>query len=466
MRKPQSEREFSLNQHTDPDYSCAYVIIGTKNGRKGYGLTFTLGNGTEIVVQAVHSMAHLILKKNAGRIFQNFARTWRELTSDSQLRWVGPEKGVVHLATAAIVNALWDLWARLEKKPLWKLLCDMDPETLVSTIDFRYITDLVTPDECVQFLNESRHLRQTREEELKSRGYPAYTTQVGWLGYSHDKTEALCKEFMKKGFSAFKIKVGKDVTEDIKRCQLVRRVIGPDNLLASKIITVMLDANQKWDVEEALTWMRHLTDFKPFWIEEPTSPDDILGHVTISKIKERRKAVVIGVWGLGVTRKNLLLSANSAQFSSQQSLNPLGVKVATGEMCANRVMFKQFLQAGGVQICQIDSARIGGVNEILAVYFMAKKLNVPVCPHAGGVGLCEMVRHLQFFDYICLTGSTEDRMIEFVDQQHEHFEDPALVRMGMYQLPEVPGYSCKFKDDVFEMYQFPNGKKWRELKKT
>ncbi|GLG96997.1 Mitochondrial enolase superfamily member 1 [Gryllus bimaculatus] len=407
--------------HTDPDYSCAYVVIYTERDVEGHGLTFTLGRGTEIVVQAINSMSSMVIGKDAAEIFQNFGAFWRQLTSESQLRWIGPEKGVVHLATAAIVNALWDLWGKVENKPVWKLLVDMEPETLVRAIDFRYITDVVTPEEALAMLKKAASGKEEREAELRRTGYPAYTTQVGWLGYTSDRVKELCAKYLAEGFTAFKVKVGQNLEDDKRRCAMVREVIGWDKVL-------MVDANQIWDVQQSIDWMKELAEFKPLWIEEPTSPDDVLGHAKIS-----------------------------------QALKPLGIGVATGEMCCNRVLFKQFLQSGGMQFCQIDSCRIGGVNEILSVYFMAKKLGVPVCPHAGGVGLCEMVQHLQMFDYVCLSGTKENRVVEFVDQQHEHFENPTVVKRAHYQVPIVPGYSTKLKPASAEAYEYPNGSKWQEM---
>ncbi|XP_003708678.1 mitochondrial enolase superfamily member 1 [Megachile rotundata] len=407
--------------HTDPDYSCAYVTIKTNKGIEGYGLTFTLGRGTEIVVQACKSMSYLIKGQNAIEIFANFGSFWRKLTSESQLRWIGPEKGVTHLATAAIVNALWDLWARIEKKPVWKLLTDLTPEQLVSTIDFRYITDVITKEEAIKLLKDNESGKVKREETLRKYGYPAYTTQVGWLGYSDSKVKELCKKFLSLGFTSFKAKVGQNLKDDIRRCRMIRETIGYDNKL-------MLDANQVWDVNESIEWMKELLKFKPTWIEEPTSPDDVLGHAKIAA-----------------------------------ELRPYGVGVATGEMCANRVMFKQLLQAKAIDYCQIDSARIGGINEILAVYLMAKKLQVPVCPHAGGVGLCEMVQHLQMWDFISLSASTENRVIEYIDQQHEHFEHPVRVQNACYMPPDQPGYSTKFKDDCVRNYSYPDGEQWRYM---
>ncbi|KAK9300469.1 hypothetical protein QLX08_006819 [Tetragonisca angustula] len=407
--------------HTDPDYSCAYVTIKTNKGIEGYGLTFTLGRGTEIVVQACKSMFYLVKGQNANEIFAHFGSFWRKLTSEPQLRWIGPEKGVIHLATAAIINALWDLWARIENKPVWKLLTDLTPEQLVSTIDFRYITDVITEEEAVELLKVNQKDKEKREEILRKTGYPAYTTQVGWLGYSNDKVKELCTKFLALGFTSFKVKVGQNLTDDIRRCQLVRETIGYKNKL-------MLDANQIWSINESIEWMKKLAKFKPTWIEEPTSPDDVLGHLKIAN-----------------------------------ELKPYGIGIATGEMCANRVMFKQLLQARAIDYCQIDSARIGGINEILAVYLMAKKLGVPVCPHAGGVGLCEMVQHLQMWDFICLSASTENRVIEYIDQQHEHFEDPVVVQNACYMPPISPGYSTKFNENCIKNYSYPNGEKWRNM---
>ncbi|XP_054258247.1 mitochondrial enolase superfamily member 1-like isoform X2 [Macrosteles quadrilineatus] len=396
IRFPTSlEAHGSDAMHKDPDYSCAYVVIYTDKDVEGHGLAFTLGRGTEIVVAAIKALSPLLVGQFTNNILTDFGGFWQKLTSDSQLRWLGPEKGVIHLAAAAIVNALWDLWARIENKPLWKLLVDLDPEDLVSTIDFRYISDVLTKQEALEILKQAKEGKQKREEIIKTEGYPAYTTQAGWLGYSSDKVRSLLSKYMAQGFSAFKIKVGDNLEDDIKRSKMVREIIGPDRIL-------MMDANQKWDVGQAVKWMEQLAVYKPLWIEEPTSPDDILGHTEISK-----------------------------------ALSPLGVGVATGEMICNRVMFKQFLQLGAMQYCQIDACRVGGVNELLAIYLMAHKFKVPVCPHAGGVGLCEMVQHLQIFDYIALSGTMEHRMIEYVDKLHEQFEEPVVIKQAKYQVPKV-----------------------------
>jgi L-fuconate dehydratase len=407
--------------HTDPDYSCAYVVLHVIGNEKlkGHGLAFTLGRGTEIVVQAVKTLTPLVVGQDCHQIWNDFGSYWRQLTSETQIRWVGPEKGVLHLAVAAIVNALWDLWARYENKPLWKLLVDLSPEKLVSTIDFRYITDAVTPQECINMLKEKKTKSAAeRENEMRTKGFQAYTTQAGWLGYSDDKVNGLCKEFLKEGFTSFKVKVGQDLNSDKKRCKLVRDAIGASNNL-------MIDANQRWGVQESIDWVTQLKEYKPLWIEEPTSPDDILGHATIAN-----------------------------------ALRPLGIGVATGEMCENRVIFKQLLQAKAISFCQIDSCRLGGVNEVLSVYFMAKKFGVPVCPHAGGVGLCEMVQHLQMWDYISLTGESENRMVEWVDHLHEHFTAPPVVRKGHYIAPTEPGYSTEMKNQSLQTYEFPSGKYW------
>ncbi|XP_055601593.1 mitochondrial enolase superfamily member 1-like [Uranotaenia lowii] len=408
--------------HTDPDYSCVYVTINTSDGLYGNGLTFTLGRGTDIVLLAVKAMKGMVENRTSHSIFGDFAKFWRELTSESQLRWIGPEKGVTHLAAAAIINALWDLWGKIRGVPVWRLLTDMEPEELVSTIDFRYITDAITPEEAISILKSSKEGRESRVASLVSNGYPAYTTQVGWLGYTDDYIRTLCQKYLAAGFTAFKIKVGQNLQNDIKRCKLVREEIGWENKL-------MVDANQIWDVDVAIEWMKQLREFKLLWIEEPTSPDDVLGHKRIA-----------------------------------DALREYNVGVATGEMCCNRVLFKQFLQANALEFCQIDSARIGGVNEILAVYLMAKKFNVKVCPHAGGVGLCEMVQHLQMWDFTSVSCTTDDRMVEFVDQQHEQFVNPAEINSNAcYIAPQAAGYSTELKPEAIAGYEYPVGTEWTKM---
>jgi L-fuconate dehydratase len=404
--------------HDDPDYSAAYVILRTDHpaALEGHGLTFTVGRGNELCVAAVGALAPLVVGAEFEAIRSDMAGFWRRLTSDSQLRWVGPEKGVIHLATAAVVNAVWDLYAKVEGKPLWKLLTDMDPEELVACIDFRYITDALTPEEALEILRRNASTRAEREVEMLRAGFPAYTTSAGWLGYSDEKIRRLCREGIAEGWTHFKIKVGANLQEDIRRTALVREAIGPHRRL-------MVDANQRWDVDEAIAWMRELARFDPWWIEEPTSPDDVLGHAAIAR-----------------------------------AIAPIGV--ATGEHCQNRVIFKQLLQAEAIRFCQIDSCRLGGVNEVLAVLLMAAKFGVPVCPHAGGVGLCEYVQHLSIFDYICVSASLEDRVVEYVDHLHEHFLDPVVIREGRYVAPTRPGFSIQMRPESLAEYSYPSGPAW------
>ncbi|HEY8485683.1 MAG TPA: L-fuconate dehydratase [Longimicrobiales bacterium] len=419
IRFPTSrELDGSDAMHPDPDYSAAYVILRTNHpeGVEGHGLTFTIGRGNDLCVAAARALAPLVTGCTLEAIRADMAGFWRRLTSDSQLRWVGPEKGVIHLATAAVVNAVWDLWAKVEGKPLWKLLADMTPEEIVACIDFRYITDALTPREAIEILRRNAPSRHEREAEMLAHGYPAYTTSAGWLGYSDEKIRRLCREGIQAGWSHFKIKVGASLEDDLRRAAIVREEIGPDRKL-------MLDANQRWDVPEAIANMRELARFDPWWIEEPTSPDDVLGHAEIAR-----------------------------------AIAPIGV--ATGEQCQNRILFKQFLQAGAIRFCQIDSCRLGGVNEVLAVLLLAARFGVPVCPHAGGVGLCEYVQHLSIFDYVYVSASLEDRITEYVDHLHEHFVDPCVVRNGRYVAPTAPGYSITMKPESLETYAYPHGPAW------
>jgi L-fuconate dehydratase len=421
LRFPTSRsRDGSDAMNPAPDYSAAYVVLETNDSKlEGHGLTFTIGRGNEVVCAAIEAMKHLVL----GRPLHEFSgapgKFWRHLTGDSQLRWIGPEKGVVHLATAAVVNALWDLYAKSRRVPLWRLLSNLSPEELVGCIDFRYLTDALTPEEALRLLEAGVPARARRIAELELEGYPAYTTSAGWLGYSDDKIRHLCREGIAGGWNHFKIKVGRDLTDDIRRCRLMREEIGWERKL-------MVDANQMWDVPQAIEWMKELARFQPWWIEEPTSPDDVLGHATIARAME-----------------------------------PLGIGVATGEHGMNRVLFKQLFQTRAISFCQIDSCRLGGVNEILAVYLLAAKFGVPVCPHAGGVGLCEYVQHLQMWDYVCVSGSMENRLVEFVDHLHEHFIDPCVIRRGRYLAPDSAGYSIEMKPESLRDYVFPGGEIWK-----
>jgi L-fuconate dehydratase len=396
----------------DPDYSAAYVVLATDSSRglEGHGLAFTIGRGNDLVVAAIAPLAAKVVGRSLSSITENWGLFWRELTSDSQLRWLGPEKGVVHLATAAVVNALWDLQAKAEGKPLWRLLADMSPRDVVRVVDFRYITDALTPEEALAILEKQEPTKEKRIQELLERGYPAYTTSVGWLGYPDEKIRRLCREALSQGFTEFKMKVGRSVADDVRRAALIREEIGWDRSL-------MMDANQVWDVDEAIAHMKPLARFQPRWIEEPTNPDDVLGHAKIAR-----------------------------------ALAPIGV--ATGEHCHNRVMFKQLLQAEAIRYCQIDSCRLGGVNEVVAVLLMAAKFGVSVCPHAGGVGLCEHVQHLSCFDYVSVSGSMEDRVIEYVDHLHEHFEDPVRVERGRYLAPTAPGYTISMKRESRTRFAF------------
>jgi L-fuconate dehydratase len=401
----------------DPDYSAAYVVLKTDGPHEGHGMTFTIGRGNELCVAGIRALAPLVVGKSLESITENLGAFWRHITGDSQLRWVGPEKGVIHLATAAVVNAVWDLYAKAEGKPLWRLLCEMAPEALVRAIDFRYITDELTPEQALAILRANAPTRAQRIAEMERDGYPSYTTSAGWLGYSDEKLRALCRELMARGWQHFKIKVGRNLEDDVRRARIIREEIGWERRL-------MVDANQVWEVDEAIAWMKRLAEFKPFFIEEPTSPDDVLGHARIAA-----------------------------------AVAP--IKVATGEMCHSRVMFKQFMQAKGLGVCQIDSCRLGGVNEILAVLLLAKKFDIPVWPHAGGVGLCEYVQHLAIFDYVCVSASLEDRLTEYADHLHEHFVDPLVMKNGRYMPPKAPGYSITMKREALETFTYPQGSAWR-----
>jgi L-alanine-DL-glutamate epimerase-like enolase superfamily enzyme len=401
----------------DGDYSAAYVVLHTDApDLSGHGFTFTIGRGNDLCVAAAGQRAEPLVGRDVDELCGDLGGIYRELQSDSQLRWLGPDKGVVHLALAAVMNAVWDLAARRAGVPLWRLLSEMSPEELVEVADLRYLSDVLTPDQAVTLLAGKEAGRKQRTEQLEESGYPCYTTSAGWLGYSDAKLRRLCEEAVASGYKHVKLKVGADLDDDIRRCGIAREVLGPDGHL-------MIDANQVWDVPEAIEWVKALAEFDPLWIEEPTSPDDILGHAAI------RKAVA-----------------------------PIGV--ATGEHGMNRVLFKQMFQAGAIDYCQLDAARLGSVNEVLAVYLLAAWFDVPVCPHAGGVGLCELVQHLAVFDYIAVSGSLERRVTEYVDHLHEHFVDPCVVRNGAYVLPDAPGYSAEMHRESLQTYRFPHGSYW------
>jgi L-fuconate dehydratase len=410
-------RDGSDAMNKDGDYSAAYVVLHTDvPGLTGHGFTFTIGRGNDLCVAAARQRAEPLVDRDLDELCADLGGIYRELQSDSQLRWLGPDKGVVHLALAAVLNALWDLAARRSGVPLWRLLSEMSPEQLVAAADLRYLSDVLTPAQAVEFLAGREGGRKQRIEELADSGYPCYTTSAGWLGYSDAKLRGLCEEAVAAGYQHVKLKVGADLADDIRRLGIAREVIGPDRHL-------MIDANQVWDVPQAIEWIQALAEFDPLWIEEPTSPDDILGHAAI------RKAVA-----------------------------PIGV--ASGEHGMNRVLFKQMFQAGALDYCQLDAARLGSVNEIIAVYLLAAWFDVPVCPHAGGVGLCELVQHLSIFDYVAVSASLDSRVTEYVDHLHEHFVEPCVVRNGAYVLPAAPGYSAEMFRDSLQVYSFPDGDYW------
>ena len=418
LRFPTSSQQIGSDAvNRDPDYSAAYCILETDAGVEGHGLTFTLGRGNELCVSALKYLSRFVKGRYLSSLTVDLAAFSRQLTGDTQFRWLGPEKGVIHLAAAALINAVWDLYARVEGKPLWKLLADMEPEQIVRAIDFSYITDAITREEALDLLKERASCKDTRLQHLKQNGYPAYTTSAGWIGFSDDKIRRLCREALAQGWTHFKLKVGGDPADDLRRAHLVRAEIGSDNKL-------MMDANQKWDVLEAIRRTKELAELDPWWMEEPTSPDDILGHARI-----------------------------------RREVSP--IRIATGEHCHNRVMFKQFLQAGAIDVVQIDSCRLAGVNENLAVLLLAAKFNIPVCAHAGGVGLCECVQHLAAFDYLRVSTMLENRVTEFVDHLHEHFVDPVRVVKGHYLLSEEPGYSTEIRPETLSTYTYPDGPVWR-----
>jgi L-fuconate dehydratase len=403
--------------NVDPDYSAAYVALETDDPRlTGHGLTFTIGRGTEVCVAAIEALAPHVVGFAIEELAADLGGLWRRLVTDSQLRWLGPEKGVIHLATAAVVNAVWDLYAKVEGKPLWKLLVDLAPEELVACVDFRYIDDALTPDEALAILRRNEATKDDRERFLLAEGFPAYTTSAGWLGYAEESLPQRARDAVAAGFDHLKVKVGADPERDLRRARLVRDAIGPTCRLS-------LDANQAWNVDEAIDAIRALSVVDPWWIEEPTSPDDVLGH------KRIRDAVA-------------------------------PVRVATGEHVQNRVVFKQLLQLGAIDACQLDCCRLGGVNEVLAVVLLAAKFDVPVCPHAGGVGLCEYAQHVSMFDFVSVGASMDDRVCEFVDHLHEHFVDPVRVVGGRYLAPTAPGYSIEIRAESLSEFAFPDGPGW------
>ncbi len=418
LRFPTSKEHIGSDAvNKDPDYSAAYCMLETDAGLEGHGLTFTLGRGTELCVTALEYLARFVRGRSLHDLTSDLNALYLQLTGDTQFRWLGPEKGVIHLACGALINAVWDLYAKSEGKPVWRLLADMSPEQIVAAIDFRYISDALSREEALEILRRGKQGRAERLSQLQTSGYPAYTTSAGWFGFSDEKIRRLCREGVADGWTHFKLKVGGEPQDDLRRGRIVREEIGWANWL-------MVDANQKWGVDEAIRRTIQLAELQPWWMEEPTSPDDILGHARI-----RREAAP--------------------------------TRIATGEHCHNSVMFKQLMQAGAMDVCQIDSCRVGGVNENLAILLMAAKFGIPVCPHAGGVGLCEYVQHLSFFDFLGVSCTMEDRVIEYVDHLHEHFLNPVNIRRAHYMLTEEPGYSIEILKQSIYQYSFPNGSAWR-----
>ncbi|WP_086822157.1 enolase C-terminal domain-like protein [Allokutzneria sp. NRRL B-24872] len=417
IRFPTSrELDGSDAMNPDPDYSAAYVVLRTDIGVDGHGLAFTIGRGNDVQAAAIQALAPHVVGREVPRDAAALGELSRDLVGDSQLRWLGPEKGVVHMAVGAVVNAAWDLAAKLADRPLWRFMAEMSPEELVSLVDFRYLSDAITPGEALALLRAADPGRAERMKVLLDKGYPAYTTSPGWLGYSDDKLSGLARQAVADGFDMIKLKVGGDLGDDVRRMRLARAAVGSQ-------VRIAVDANQRWDVADAVSWMKELAEFDPYWIEEPTSPDDVLGHLAIAR-----------------------------------ALRP--IRVATGEHVHNRVMFKQLLASGAIDVLQLDAARVGGVNENLAILLLAAKFGVPVCPHAGGVGLCELVQHLAMFDFVAVSGTWENRVIEWVDHLHEHFVTPAVVHNGRYETPTAPGFSAEIHPASLHHFAYPSGPEW------
>ncbi len=411
LRFPTSQSlDGSDAMNPDPDYSAAYVVLETDGGPEGHGLTFTIGRGNDICCLAIEAMRHLVVGLDLDWIREDPGRFWHHVTGDSQLRWIGPDKGAMHLATGAVVNAVWDLLAKQAGKPVWRLVAEMSPEEIVKIVDFRYLTDALTPEEALAILRRAEPGKAERMAILEREGYACYTTSAGWLGYSDEKLRRLCQEAVDAGFTHIKMKVGRDLDDDIRRLIIAREVLGPDRFM-------MIDANQVWEVGQAIDWVKKLAFAKPYFIEEPTSPDDVAGH------KKIREAVT-------------------------------PVKVATGEMCQNRIIFKQMIAGGAIDVVQIDACRMGGLNEVLSVLLMAAKYGLPVWPHAGGVGLCEYVQHLSMIDFVAVSGTKDGRVIEYVDHLHEHFLDPCVIDNAAYMPPKLPGFSIEMKPDSIRAYEF------------
>jgi L-fuconate dehydratase len=403
----------------DPDYSAAYVVLRTNEAETGHGFAFTIGRGNEVVCAAIRALQPYLIGLDVAAVAADLGAFGKRLTHDSQLRWLGPEKGAMHMAAAAVINAMWDLVARRARIPVWRLLCQMSPEQIADLVDWRYIDDALSPKEAIDILRAHEPGRPQRIGELERDGYPAYATSPGWLGYADEMVIRLSQQAVQAGFRQIKLKVGADLEDDLRRFKAARKAVGPD-------VRIAVDANQRWGVREAIAWTKALAPYDPWWVEEPTMPDDVLGHAAI------RRAVA-------------------------------PIRVATGEHVANRVVFKQLLQAGAVDVVQIDACRVAGVTENVAILLLAAKFGVPVCPHAGGVGLCELVQHLAMFDYVAVTGSLRDRAIEYVDHLHEHFVDPVVINEGRYIAPQAPGFSAQMREESLADFSFPDGPAWRPV---
>lgn len=403
----------------DPDYSAAYVVLRTDGTEVGHGFAFTIGRGNEVVCAAIRALEPYLIGLDVAAVASDLGDFGRRLTHDSQLRWLGPEKGAMHMAAAAVINAMWDLVARRARIPVWRLLSSMSPEQIADLVDWRYIDDALSPKEAVDLLRAREPGRPQRTDEIEREGYPAYATSPGWLGYADETVIRLSQQAVQDGFRQIKLKVGADLEDDLRRFKAARKAVGPD-------VRIAVDANQRWGVREAIAWTKALAPYDPWWVEEPTNPDDVLGHAAI------RKAVA-------------------------------PIRVATGEHVANRVVFKQLLQAGAVDVVQIDACRVAGVTENVAILLLAAKFGVPVCPHAGGVGLCELVQHLAMFDYVAVSASLQDRALEYVDHLHEHFVDPVIIRKGRYIAPRAPGFSARMRAESLAAYSFPDGPAWRPV---
>jgi L-fuconate dehydratase len=408
--------------HPQPDYSAAVCILRTSlDGLEGHGMTFTIGRGNEICAAAIEALAPFVVGLSLEEIQADMGAFWRRIVGDSQLRWLGPEKGVIHLAGAAVINAAWDLWARAAGKPVWRLVSEMSPAEIVRLIDFRHVRDELTPEQAIELLSDRRQGRAARTQAILEHGMPAYTTSPGWLGYDDETVRLLCASAAREGWAGVKLKVGHDRERNLQRCRAAREELRPGQRL-------MIDANQVWEIDEAIAHVRYLAEVDPWWVEEPVSPDDILGHRTVA-----------------------------------DAVRP--IRIATGEHCHNRVMFKQFLQAGAVDVVQVDACRLGGLNENLAVLLLAAKHDKPVCPHAGGVGLCEYVQHIAAIDLIAIGGARDDRMVEHAAHLHEHFVDPIVIRDGAYRMTDAPGFSVAFREESVAAFRFPDGAYWRDVRR-